>query len=107
MARIAKAPPKLIAGRHRVRLRCVGEESHHRHGPGYRWYFCDEMGRESVIPTGVKWSPGASLDRLLKQLLGEESPTGTEIDPQDYVGRMFDATVDADGWIVVFQPAAE
>ncbi len=41
---------------------------------------------------------------MIEQLAGEKLDPGAEIDPQDFVDRQFDVTVDRDGRLAVIKP---
>jgi hypothetical protein len=104
MSRWLVAPPGLPSGRHKAVLDRCEDAEHRDFGPGVKWFFRNESGEESHQWTGCEMRPGNALHRLAESLAGHKLPTGTPVDPDDFVGRTYEVVVGADGRITKISP---
>ena len=84
-------------GRYRCKFLGVEATTHVEYGEGMQWGFeiveGEEKGRKTLRTTKCEATLKNSLGKFLASLKGEKPSAGLEIDPDNFVGKIFDVLV--------------
>ena len=97
MSKFTIANNSLPVGAHRAKFVGIETTTHVEYGDGMQWKFVvtdgPHKGRETYRTTKCEATLKNSLGKFLASLKGEKPSDGLQIDPDDFVGKIFDVMV--------------